>query len=178
MPALSRRSVLSGGALVALNCCAPSALAQGADAVPLQRVPGAPPAPDFTLPDLDGKEVRLSDLAGKVVLVNFWATWCPPCRAEIPSMERAWSKLNAGGVAMLAIHIGGDADRIWAFLAEFNVTFPVLIDRTSSVSKAWQTIGLPTTYITDGQGRKVLRAIGGRKWDDADLIASIFALRS
>lgn len=179
VPALSRRSVfLGGGALVAFNCCSPAALAQDSGAMLLQRVPGTPPAPDFTLPDIDGRDVRMSDLKGKVVLVNFWATWCPPCRAEIPSMERAWSKLKEGGIAMLAIHVGGDTNNIWPFLSEFNVTFPVLIDKSSSVSKAWQTIGLPTTYIADGQGRKALRAIGGREWDHADLIASIFALRS
>lgn len=179
VPAPSRRSVfLGGGALVAFNCCSPAALAQDSSAMLLQRVPGTPPAPDFTLPDIDGRDVRMSDLKGKVVLVNFWATWCPPCRAEIPSMERAWSKLKEGGIAMLAIHVGGDTNNIWAFLSEFNVTFPVLIDKSSSVSKAWQTIGLPTTYIADGQGRKALRAIGGREWDHADLIASIFALRS
>lgn len=137
----------------------------------------ATPAPDFTLKSAAGANLRLGELRGRVVLVNFWATWCPPCRAEIPSMERAWAKLKEGGVAMLAVHVGGDSDKIWGFLADFNVTFPVLIDKSSKVSKEWQTIGLPTTYVADGQGRKALRAIGGREWDQPDLIASILALR-
>jgi hypothetical protein len=98
-------------------------------------------------------------------------------REEIPSMERAWVKLAEGGVGMLAVHVGGDSDTTWSFLNEFNVTFPVLIDKSSNVSKAWQTIGLPTTYIADGEGRKALRAIGGRQWDHPDLLASILALR-
>lgn len=93
-------------------------------------------------------------------------------------MERAWARLKDGGVAMLAVHVGGDAERIWEFLGEFNVTFPVLIDKSSAVSKAWQTIGLPTTYVADPQGRKALRAIGGREWDHPDLVASILALRT
>lgn len=179
---LSRRSVMVGGGVVgaslALDGLARPSNAESRGAMLLQRVPGTPAAPDFTIPDLDGKDVRFSDHKGKVVLVNFWATWCPPCREEIPSMERAWSKLKDGGVAMLAVHVGGDSDTIWSFLSAFNVTFPVLIDKSSSVSKAWQTIGLPTTYVADAQGRKALRAIGGREWDHPDLVASILALKA
>lgn len=174
---ITRRTVLAGAASgLAISALPPLALA--ASPMLLQTVPGKPAGPDFTLPDLDGKNVRFVDHKGRVVLVNFWATWCPPCRAEIPSMERAWTSLKNAGVAMLAVHVGGDADKIWEFLADFNVTFPVLIDKSSAVSKAWTTIGLPTTYIADGDGRKALRAIGGREWDHPDLIASILALRA
>ena len=92
-------------------------------------------------------------------------------------MQRAWEKLDGKGAVMLAFHVGGDADRIWAFLAEFNVTFPVLIDASGKVAQTWQTIGLPTTYVVDGSGRKALRAIGERAWDDAAIIEQILAVK-
>lgn len=174
---LDRRALLCGSlALSAASILPLPASATGT--VLLQAVPGTPAGPDFTLPDLDGKPLRFVDQKGKVVLVNFWATWCPPCRAEIPSMERAWAKLKSEDVVLLAVHVGGDGDKIWEFLSEFNVTFPVLIDTSGKVSKEWQTIGLPTTYVADKEGRKALRAIGGREWDHPELIASILALKA
>lgn len=174
---ITRRTLIAGAASgLALSAIPP--LSRAAQPMLLQEVPGRQMGPDFTLPDLDGHQVRFSDQKGHVVLINFWATWCPPCRTEIPSMERAWIRLKDEDVAMLAIHVGGNEDKIWEFLAEFSVTFPVLVDKSSAVSKAWQTIGLPTTYVTDGEGRKALRAIGGREWDHPDLIASILALKA
>ena len=172
------RRTLVGGTISGFAVTTLAPIASAAEPMLMQAVPGKPAAPAFTLPDLDGKQVQFAGFNGRVVLVNFWATWCPPCWAEIPSMERAWAKLKPAEVAMLAVHVGGDSEKIWSFLAEFNVTFPVLIDKSSMVSKSWQTVGLPTTYIADPQGRKALRAIGGREWDHPDLIASILALKS
>ncbi len=155
-------------------------LASPASAAPqfLHEVPGRPHAKDFSLSDLDGNATTLSDLRGKVVIVNFWATWCPPCRMEIPSMQRAWNLLKDRDVMMLAVHVGGDEDKIWTFLNEFDVQFPVLIDAKSKVSSLWGMFGMPTTYIVDPQGNIALKAIGGREWDDPALIAQILALKS
>lgn len=179
----SRRESLRwmGGTLLRIPAAAiilPAALVSASAArMPLQRIDGRPPAPDFALPDLDGNIVRFADFRGKVVLVNFWATWCPPCRDEIPSMERAWRRLKDEGVALLAVHVGGDVEKVWAFANEFNVSFPVLVDKSSKVSREWQTVGLPTTFVVDPDGRKALRAIGGREWDHAHTIEEIVGLK-
>lgn len=176
--ATRQRRTVVGVTIVLITALAITASATLGVARPqlLQAVPGKPPAPDFSLPDLDGELTRLSDLKGKVVIVNFWATWCPPCRFEIPSMQRAWIRLRDKGVMMLAVHLGGNKDKIWAFATEYDVEFPVLIDKTSSTATAWRTFGLPTTYVVDPEGRMALRAIGGREWDDPALIDAILAL--
>ena len=144
----------------------------------LHKVPRAPLAPDFELPDLDGEKKKLSDFRGKVVLVNFWATWCPPCRKEIPSMQRAWKILETEDVMMLAIHIGGSLDKIWTFLIDYDVEFPVLFDAKGRSPRGWPIVGLPTSFVVDPEGRIALRAIGGREWDDPKLIKQILALRT
>jgi len=150
----------------------------GAEVPPgLTFLPDTPLAGDFELTNLDGKKVRLSDFKGKVVMINFWATWCPPCRREMPSMERAWKELQANDVMMLAVHVGGNEDSVWAFAAEFDITFPVLIDGDSRVTDRWKLKGLPSTFIIDPQGRVVYRAVGAREWDSPDLLGAIFALR-
>jgi peroxiredoxin len=142
----------------------------------LHRLDDRPPAMDFKLSDLDGKPHALSDYRGKIVLVNFWATWCPPCRAEIPSMQRAWRILKEKNVVMLAVHVGGTEDKVWTFLTDFGIEFPVLLDADATVSRAWLVRGLPVTYIIDPEGRMAMRAIGGREWDDTDLIEQILSL--
>ena len=153
-------------------------MAQGATPQLLQKLPALPPAPAFALPDLDDAVTKLSDLKGKILIVNFWATWCPPCRKEMPSMQRAWHELKDKGVVLIGIHVGGNTDKVWDFTSEYNLTFPILIDKSGAVSKKWKTIGLPTTYVVDGSGRKVYRAIGGREWDDDKLLAQVLALKT
>jgi peroxiredoxin len=143
----------------------------------LSEVPGKPQAPAFELVDLDGKIHHLSDYRGKVLVVNFWATWCPPCREEMPSMERAWQKMKQEGMVMMAINVGEDEDTIFQFTANYPVTFPLLLDQDSEVVGRWGVRGLPTTYVVDPRGRVVYRAIGGREWDDPGLLEMMRALK-
>ncbi len=145
----------------------------GAAGQGLTALPERPEAPDFVLPDVEGDIHRLSDYRGKVVIVNFWATWCPPCRKEMPSMQRAWEQLREQGVAMLAIDVGEDKDAVLAFQVQAPVEFPLLLDEDSSVTTAWPVRGLPTTYVVDTRGRLAYRAVGGREWDEPALLAQV-----
>lgn len=128
-------------------------------------------AKDFTLPDLDGKTHRLSDYRGKVVLVNFWATWCPPCRREMPSMERLSQRLKDQGFVVLAINQQEDPDKVFVFASQLKPepTFPLLSDRNSAVANAWGVQGLPASFLVDKRGRVAYRAMGGREFDHPEI---------
>ncbi len=135
------------------------------------------PAPPTRLTDLDGNPHSLAELRGKPVIVNFWATWCPPCRAEMPAMNRAWARIVKEGIALVAIDVGEDEDTVFAFTGEVPVDFPIWLDRDGGKVAAWPVRGLPTTFVLDPQGRIVYRAIGGRDWNDDALLDKIRALR-
>ena len=143
----------------------------------LTPLPDAVPAPDFTLADTNGKLHRLSDYRGRTVIINFWATWCPPCREEIPSMNRAWQQLRQEDVVMLAINMGEDEDTIFVFTADYPAEFPLLLDRDGAVTAEWPVKGLPTTYIIAPDGSIAYRAIGGRAWDDSGILETLRALQ-
>ncbi|MGD8743695.1 MAG: TlpA disulfide reductase family protein [Granulosicoccaceae bacterium] len=143
----------------------------------LHPVKGQPAAPEFELKDIDDQLHRLVDYRGKVVIVNFWATWCPPCRFELPSMEKLWQATQDKDVVMLAINIGEDADTIFTFTSDYPVSFPLLMDRDSTVIQQYPVLGVPTTFVIDPQGRIVYRAVGTREWDDPAIIRAILALR-
>ncbi len=137
----------------------------------LSRLPEPVAAPDFTLEDMDGKSYTLSSLRGKVVMVNFWATWCPPCREEIPSMETLYQALHKKGFIVLAINQWEAPDHVFSYMGQLEVypSFPILFDRDSHVSEAFEVKGLPTTLIIDKQGRVVYRAIGGRNFNHPEV---------
>ncbi|RME05823.1 MAG: TlpA family protein disulfide reductase [Anaerolineae bacterium] len=128
---------------------------------------GAPPpspregfsAPDFTLELLGGGEMSLSELRGQAVMINLWASWCPPCRAEMPAIERVYQDLKDEGLVVLAVNTTFQDSEAAAveFVAEFGLTFPVLLDRTGAVSNRYQLRGLPSTYFVDREG--VIRAV-------------------
>ena len=149
-----------------------------ADDIAKRTLPGVKefPAPEFELPGEDGKTYRLSDFRGRVVVLNFWATWCPPCREEMPAMERAWQKVKAKGIVLVAVNVGEDDDQIFQFLGDFPVTFPILLDRKGEIVKRYPVIGLPTTFIIDLAGRVTHRAVGTRDWDHSELIGQLLKM--
>ena len=130
-------------------------------------------APDFALKGEDGKTYRFSDYRGKVVVLNFWATWCPPCRYEMPSMERAHQKVKGEEIVILAVNVGEDENTVFAFTGQYPVSFPLPLDLDGSVIAKYPVIGLPTTFIIDPRGQVTHRAIGGREWDDDRLLGQL-----
>ncbi len=136
-----------------------------------------PLAHDFELADQDGAKHKLSDFRGNPVIVNFWATWCPPCRKELPSMNRAWRKLKDQGIQMIAIDVGEDEDTIFGFLSDYPIDFLVLMDLDGTEVTRWPVKGVPTTFVIDPEGRIAYTAIGGREWDDSKLMEQVQALR-
>lgn len=135
------------------------------------------PAPGFTLQGEDGKTYRLKDYRGKVVVINFWATWCPPCRFEMPSLERAWNQLKDQDVVVLAVDVGETADVIFEFTGTYPMSFPLPMDLDGAVTKQYPITGLPTTYIVNPEGMVTHRAVGSREWDDPQLMNTLLQLR-
>ena len=110
------------------------------------------PAPDFTLQTLDGDTLTLSDLQGKAVVLNFWATWCPPCQAEMPELQSAHDAYESGGLVVLGVNQAEDRATVQAFLDERNLSFPVVLDSQYEASQLYQVNSLPTTFFIDRDG--------------------------
>jgi peroxiredoxin len=135
-------------------------------------------APDFTLTDLNENTHRLSDFRGKVVFLNFWATWCAPCREEMPSMEVLHKNFEKDGLVILAVSIDRvtTAKDIPPFVKGMNLTFPVLIDSWGKTDKPYKRMGVPETFIIDQQGiiREII--IGPRDWTRLDNLTTLTSL--
>lgn len=139
---------------------------------PSQEVFGA----DFTLPDLNGRKVRLKDLRGQVVFLNFWATWCIPCRAEMPAMEKLHREFKDKGLVILALNYKESLEQIKPFVQELQLTFPILLDRNGKVSDRYQVFGLPTSYLLGRKGEVLGTAVGARDWASEEAKALIRTL--
>ncbi|TXH01590.1 MAG: TlpA family protein disulfide reductase [Rhodocyclaceae bacterium] len=168
LPTERRRILAALAALGGVAAWPRLALAQGRG---MTAVAGTPPAPPLRLPDADGKPVDLAAYRGKVVLVNFWATWCPPCRQELPSLSRLKKKLSGEAFEILSVNIGEDVDTVFDFAG--NPAYPMLFDHDSKAMASWPVKGVPTTLLVDRQGRLAYRAVGGREFDDADVVGLI-----
>ncbi|MCR9097815.1 MAG: TlpA family protein disulfide reductase [bacterium] len=143
----------------------------------LQVDAGAPPlargssAPAFELRVLGSAEgtaesrLALSDLRGRVVLVNFWATWCEPCESEMPAMERLYGLLPRDEFEMVAVAIDDDESLVQGFQDEYALSFPIVLDLDQAVYQSYQTMGVPESLLIDRQGRVVERYVGPREWD-------------
>ncbi|WP_428606450.1 peroxiredoxin family protein [Sedimenticola sp.] len=142
----------------------------------LTPIDAQPAAPAFALQDTQGNPRTLADYRGKVLVVNFWATWCPACRKEMPSLNRAKAWLKKYDVELLAINVGEKAAQIERYLKEQPLDFPVLLDPDTSVATAWDAMRLPVTYVVDPEGKIIYRALGGREWDTPELLVPIRAL--
>jgi len=129
-------------------------------------------ASDFKLQNMDEENIKLSDYRGKVVLLNFWATWCPPCVREMPSMERLQQHVGTDKFKVIAINQMEEPDDVFAFTGqiELDQTFEILFDTDSKVSQAYAVSGLPTTYLIDKKGNIRYRAVGGREFDHIEVI--------
>ena len=135
-------------------------------------------ASDFELQNMDEEIKKLSDYKGKVILLNFWATWCPPCIREMPSLERLHQQIDAKDFKVIAINQMEDIDQVFEFTGqlEIDLTFEILFDRTSQVSQQYAVRGLPTTYLIDKKGKIRYRAVGGREFNHPEVIKIINSL--
>ena len=160
------RPLLLGALLLALGGCdtEPQLMEPSTGAV----------APDFTLPDRDGHPWQLSRQRGRTLLVNFWATWCAPCRREMPALERLHRKLGGDAFEVVGIHVGPSKD-IERFLDEVPVSFTLLTDADLALDD-WEVPMLPATFLIDAEGRTRYWALGEREWDAPEALDFFAAL--
>ena len=125
-------------------------------------------APPFTLQSLDGKKVKLSDVRGQIVFLNFWASWCAPCRAEMPGMDKLYRDLKSKGFVILGVNIKESRKKAKKFAQDLKITFPLLLDSDGQVGLLYGAWGLPATYIIGRKGEVIARAFGPAAWDSKE----------
>ena len=134
--------------------------------------------PLFELQDIEGNLVSLEDQRGKVVMINFWATWCPPCIEEMPAMDALKTALSDKPFEILAVNMSEDREAIETFLERtgFDLSFPLLLDPGGIVADKYAVRGLPATMLVDPHGNFAFGGVGARKWDSPEVIAEIMPL--
>lgn len=133
-------------------------------------------APAFALPALGDGERALAELRGRVVLLNFWATWCKPCEDEMPSMQRLYRELAGPGFELLAVSVDETPEPVAEFVRRFRLGFPILLDPDKRAAEAYQTYRFPESFLIDAEGRVVQRYVGPRPWDAPEYVSRIRAL--
>jgi thiol-disulfide isomerase/thioredoxin len=130
-------------------------------------------APDFTLTQLGGDEVSLSSFRGKVVFLNFWATWCPPCRAEMPSMQVLYEALGNDHFEIIAVDLQESERTVQKFIDELSLTFPILLDSKGQIGAIYGARSIPTTFLIDKVGNAIGFLVGSRTWE-GDEVEALF----
>lgn len=167
---MSRTQVAAASAALAFllaSCSRPSSAPTGELKSEGQRKP----APNFSLKDADGNAVNLAEYRGKVVLVNFWATWCPPCVEELPSLMTLQERMKGRGLVVVGVSIDVDGDAYHRFLKLHNINFVTVRDPEQKVASMYGTSGWPETYIIDRQGVLRRKFVGPVDWNAPDVIA-------
>lgn len=123
-------------------------------------------AQDFTITDLDGNEVSLSDFRGKKVFLNFWATWCPPCKAEMPEIEKVYQETKDSDLVILAVEIGEPLDTVKTFIEDNKYNFKVLLDSDKDIATTYGISAIPTSFFIDEDGNIISKRVGGMTYDE------------
>jgi peroxiredoxin len=134
----------------------------------IQRINPPIEAPDFALDNLEGSTMSLKDFQGKVIFLNFWATWCGPCRYEMPAMEKLWQKFKEESFVILAVNVRERKEEVSSFMKANAYTFPVLLDSRGTLANNYGIRAYPTTFLLDPEGRIVGGALGARDWASED----------
>lgn len=142
----------------------------------LQPMNDSSPTRDFTLPDQAGNKLSLKDFRGKLLMLNFWASWCAPCREEMPAIERLYQEFQNKGFVILGVNVRDKREDALAFIKEFKVTYPVVFDPTGRWLLAYGAWGLPNTYLIGPQGEGLARTSGHADWYSPGARALIQAL--
>jgi thiol-disulfide isomerase/thioredoxin len=175
--------LIAGRLALALLLAAPCALARAESRVapllkPLDLVgyTSATAPPQFSGSTVDTQPVSMKDLHGKVVLVNFWASWCAECRPEMPVLERLHRELGPQGLAIVGVNVREERAVVLRYARELGLTFPLVLDRDGKINAMYGVVGLPTTFLVGRDGRAVALAVGPREWAGAPARALLQAL--
>ena len=171
------RMILAGLALIVFGAGGVALAGDEFSRLKLSRAGAGTPLPPFELTTIDGETIAFSQLRGKVVVLNFWATWCGPCKDEMPALDRLSRRFDPRDVAILTITTEHERTSIQQFMKQLGSTLPVLLDEQRDVSLAFMVRGLPTTVFIAENGAIVGRAVGPREWDGPDAVRFIERLR-